>query len=379
MNADNPFPSERTAVITGAASARGIGRATADRLARDGWSIAVLDLDHEAAKRTAAEIGGDRSVASLGVGADVADEDSVDAAIAQVEAGLPPIIGLANVAGVSSAIDFLDVTTAEWDRVFDSNMRGVFLVTRRVVPRMLAAGVGRIVSVSSVSAQRGGGTYSKVPYSASKAAIIGFTRALARELGPHGITVNSVAPGPIDTDIMGGTLTEERKAELGAANMVGRVGTVDEVAALMAFLLSEDAGPGPPGHSQDSPAARQQVAGRDRLRDYQPPLPARPPRRRPPGRPAARPLGDRGAAPRPRHHLRRGRLPGPHRRRPRRHGGLAEPVIGVLSRAGPVNVAAAPPRPRPTPTPRQPRDQPRMRPTSRQNDGACAMNDERRS
>ena len=175
-----------------------------------------------------------------GVAADVSDEDSVEAAIAQVEASLPPIIGLANVAGVSSAIDFLDLTLAEWDRVFDINMRGVFLVTRRVVPAMLAAGVGRIVSVSSVSAQRGGGTYSKVPY--SKAAIIGFTPALAREMGSHGITVNCVAPGPIDTDIMGGTLSEERKAELGAANMVGRVGTVDEVAALMAFLLGEDAG-----------------------------------------------------------------------------------------------------------------------------------------
>jgi 2-hydroxycyclohexanecarboxyl-CoA dehydrogenase len=242
MDGENPFPAERTAVITGAASARGIGRATADRLARDGWSIAILDLDEEGAKRTAAKIAGNRSVAALGVGADVADEGSVEAAIAQVEAALPPIIGLANVAGVSSAIDFLDVTIAEWDRVFDINMRGVFLVTRRVVPAMLAAGVGRIVSVSSVSAQRGGGTYSKVPYSASKAAIIGFTRALAREMGPHGITVNCVAPGPIDTDIMGGTLSEERKAELGAANMVGRVGTVDEVAALMAFLLGEEAG-----------------------------------------------------------------------------------------------------------------------------------------
>src|SRR5215216_2376783 len=213
MSADNPFPAERTAVVTGAASPRGIGRATADRLARDGWSIAILDLD-----------------------GDAADPDSVEAAIAQVEAGLPPVIGLANVAGISSPVDFLDVTLAEWDRIFDVNMRGAFLVTRRVVPAMLAAGVGRIVSVSSVSAQRGGGTYSTVPYSASKAAIIGFTRALARELGRYGITVNSVAPGPIDTDIMGGTLTEERKAELGAANMVGRVGTVAEVAALMAFL-----------------------------------------------------------------------------------------------------------------------------------------------
>jgi NAD(P)-dependent dehydrogenase (short-subunit alcohol dehydrogenase family) len=107
---------------------------------------------------------------------------------------------------------------------------------------MLAAGVGRIVSVSSVSAQRGGGTYSKVPYSASKAALIGFSRALARELGPHGVTVNCVAPGPIDTDIMGGTLTPERKAELGAHGMVGRVGTAAEVAALIAYLLGQDAG-----------------------------------------------------------------------------------------------------------------------------------------
>jgi NAD(P)-dependent dehydrogenase (short-subunit alcohol dehydrogenase family) len=242
MNADNPFPGERTAVITGAASRRGIGRASAARLARDGWSIAVLDLDGEAAKKTAAEIAGNRSAASLGVAADVSDEDSVDAAIAQVEASLPPIIGLANVAGVSSPTDFLDVTTAEWDRVFGTNIRGAFLVTRRVVPAMIAAGVGRIVNVSSVSAQRGGGTYSKVPYSASKAALIGFTRALAREMGPHGITVNSVAPGPVDTDIMGGTLTEERKAELGADSMIGRVGTPDEVAALVAFLLGEDAG-----------------------------------------------------------------------------------------------------------------------------------------
>ena len=89
---------------------------------------------------------------------------------------------------------------------------------------------------------RGGGTYSKVPYSAAKAAIIGFTRALARELGPHGITVNAVAPGPIDTDIMGGTLTEERKARMSADNLVGRVGTVEDVAALLTFLMGEDAG-----------------------------------------------------------------------------------------------------------------------------------------
>jgi len=107
---------------------------------------------------------------------------------------------------------------------------------------MVAGGVGRVVSVSSISAQRGGGTYSTVAYSAAKAAIVGFTRALARELGPHGITVNCVAPGPVDTDIMGGPLTEAAKARMTQGMPVGRVGTADEVGALMAFLLGPDAG-----------------------------------------------------------------------------------------------------------------------------------------
>jgi 2-hydroxycyclohexanecarboxyl-CoA dehydrogenase len=235
------LPIERTAIVTGAASPRGIGRATCARLARAGWAVAVLDIDGDAAKRVAAGIAADHSVPALGVAVDITDPDAVDAAVAAVESALPPVVGLANVAGVSSPIDFVDVTTAEWDRVFAVNMRGTFLVTHRVVPAMIATRTGRIVSVSSASAQRGGGTYSKVPYSASKAAVIGFTRALAREMAPHGITVNCVAPGPIDTDIMGGTLTAERKAAMSADVPLGRVGTVNEVAALVTFLMSEDA------------------------------------------------------------------------------------------------------------------------------------------
>jgi len=191
----SPLPTERTAVVTGGASPRGIGRATADRLAGDGWSVAILDIDEAAAKLTADEVADKYSVSTFGVGADVSDENSVHAAIAQLESALPPIIGLANIAGVSSPTEFLDVTPAEWDRVFNVNMRGTFLVTQRVLPAMIAAGTGRIVSVSSISAQRGGGTFSKVPHSASKAAVIGFSRALAREVGQHNITVNSVAPG----------------------------------------------------------------------------------------------------------------------------------------------------------------------------------------
>jgi NAD(P)-dependent dehydrogenase (short-subunit alcohol dehydrogenase family) len=190
----------------------------------------------------AAEVADRWKVVAIGLGTDVSDEAAVDVAVGEVEARLPPIVGLANVAGVSSPVPFLDLTAAEWDRVFDINMRGTFLVTRRVLPGMVERELGRIVSVSSISAQRGGGTYSKVPYSASKAALIGFSRALAREVGPAGVTVNCVAPGPVDTDIMSGRLTDERKAEMTVGMPVGRVGTAEEVAALMVFLLGPDAG-----------------------------------------------------------------------------------------------------------------------------------------
>jgi NAD(P)-dependent dehydrogenase (short-subunit alcohol dehydrogenase family) len=237
-----PWPADRTAVVTGAGSRRGIGRATADRLAAEGWAVAVLDLDADGARQAAEQVGSVRGVPALGLAADVRDEASVEAAVRRIEAELPPVAALVNLAGVSSPVPFVELTPAEWDRVFDVNMRGTFLVTRRIVPGMIERGLGRVVSVSSISAQRGGGTYSKVAYSAAKAAVIGFTRALARELGPHGITVNCVAPGPVDTDIMGGTLTPERKREMSAGMPVGRVGTPGEVAALLAFLCGPDAG-----------------------------------------------------------------------------------------------------------------------------------------
>ncbi|MDQ0729332.1 SDR family NAD(P)-dependent oxidoreductase [Arthrobacter sp. B1I2] len=242
MTTQHTFPAERTAVLTGAASARGIGRATADRLASEGWSIAILDINDEDAKAAAAKIGANRAVKAIGVGADVSDEASVDRAITEIEQALPPIVGLVNLAGISSPTPFMETTVAEWDKVFAINMRGTFIVSQRVLKGMIQRELGRIVSISSISAQRGGGTYSKVAYSASKAGILGFTRALAREVGEHNITVNAIAPGPIDTDIMGGTLTDERKAQMSEGIMMGRVGTREEVAALIAFLLGGDAG-----------------------------------------------------------------------------------------------------------------------------------------
>lgn len=137
---------------------------------------------------------------------------------------------------------FFETTLAEWNRVMAINATGTYLTTKRVAAGMVARGYGRIVNMSSVSAQRGGGVFGKVPYSAAKAAILGFTRALARELGPTGVTVNAVTPGVVDTDIRVGATNPELEAKLAADVPLGRQGTPQDIAALFAFLLSHDAG-----------------------------------------------------------------------------------------------------------------------------------------
>ncbi len=236
------FPASRTAVLTGAASPRGIGRASAHYLAERGWSIGIIDIDADAAKAVAAEIAEQHGVQAAGAGANVADEAQVRAAYDELEGALPQIVALVNLAGVSSPVPYLEVTADEWNRVMGINMNGVHYATRRAVESMVQHGVGRVVSLSSVSAQRGGGTFSKTVYSAAKAGVIGFTRSVARELGHQGITVNAISPGPIDTDIMGGTLTDERKAAMAADGVLPRIGTPRDIAAAIAYLISEDAG-----------------------------------------------------------------------------------------------------------------------------------------
>ena len=236
------FPDSPTALLTGAASPRGIGRATAHYLAERGWNIGIIDLDASAAVAVAAEISEEHGVKAAGAGANVAVESQVRAAIDDLESRLPQVVALINIAGVSSPVPYLEVTADEWNRVMDINLNGVHYATRRAAESMVKNGVGRIVSLSSVSAQRGGGSYSKTPYSAAKAGVIGFTRSVARELGYDGVTVNAISPGPIDTDIMGGTLTDERKTALAADGVLPRIGTPRDIAAAIAYLISEDAG-----------------------------------------------------------------------------------------------------------------------------------------
>lgn len=233
----------RTAVITGAGSERGIGRETARQLAAAGFDIAVLDVDGDAAERTAGVVAEEHGVRALGVPADVTEESSVDAALATVEsADLPPIATLVNNAGITRPTRFLDIEQDEWELVFRVNVTGTYLVTRRVLPGMVERGYGRIVNVSSVSAQRGGGVFGGSHYSAAKAAVLGLTRALAREVGPNGVVVNAVAPGLVDTDITGGLLSGERKEELISGVPVGRNGRTTDVAATITFLAGESVG-----------------------------------------------------------------------------------------------------------------------------------------
>jgi NAD(P)-dependent dehydrogenase (short-subunit alcohol dehydrogenase family) len=234
--------SDKTAIVTGAGSTRGIGRATAHALAAAGWNVAILDLDEASAKDAAHEVAERHGVQTVGVGCDVTDETSVEAGLAALDGSAPPVGALVNNAGITSPTPFLEVTGQEWDRVFAVNVRGAYNITRRVAPGMAERGFGRIVFLSSVSAVRGGGVFGGVAYSAAKAAQLGFARALARELGPHGITANSVAPGLIGTDITGGALEGERKAQLLAGTPVGRIGNVNDVADLITYLCREESG-----------------------------------------------------------------------------------------------------------------------------------------
>ena len=231
----------RTALVTGAGSPRGIGRATARRLAAAGWDVAVLDIDGDAAEETARIVAAEYGISALGLPADVTDADDVDQSITEIETRLPPVEALVNNAGISSPSTYLDISRAEWDRIFAVNVTGTHLVTRRIVPGMRERGGGRIVCISSVSAQRGGGVFGGVHYSASKAAVQGFARALARELAPDNIRVNAVTPALIDTDLTAGRISSERLAAVVATVPLGRVGRASEVAAVVNFLLSDEA------------------------------------------------------------------------------------------------------------------------------------------
>lgn len=226
------------AVVTGAA--RGMGRAITARLAALGYPVIAVDIDEEGLATTAAEVPGDITPLVAGVGA--ADAPSLVRTATRPHGG---ICVLVNNAGISPkrdgvAVPTVELTRAEWDRVLLTNLTGAFELCQVAAIDMMAMGWGRIVNVSSLAARTG----TRVPgshYVASKAALLGFSRTLALELGRSGVTVNCIAPGRIDTSMAGEALPEINERMLRRVP-VGRFGQPDDIAAAVAYLVSEDAG-----------------------------------------------------------------------------------------------------------------------------------------
>ncbi|WP_122614711.1 3-oxoacyl-ACP reductase FabG [Streptomyces sp. Tu 4128] len=233
---------QRVAVVTG--GARGIGAATARRLAQDGFAVAVLDLDEAACADTVATIekDGGRAVA---VGVDVADAQRVESALARVAIELGPVSVLVNNAGITRDNLLFKMTELEWDSVLGVHLRGAFLMSKAAQAHMTKAGWGRIINLSSVSAL---GNRGQANYSAAKAGLQGLTKTLAIELGKFGVTVNAVAPGFIVTEMTAATAErlgvpfEEFKAKRAAVTPVPRVGEPDDIAHAVSFFASEGAG-----------------------------------------------------------------------------------------------------------------------------------------
>jgi len=236
------LPVMRVAIVTGAA--RGIGAATAQRLAADGLAVAVLDLDETATKSTVEAITAAGGTA-VGIGADVADREQVETAVARVvaELGVPTV--LVNNAGVLRDNLIFKMTDDDWDTVLSVHLRGAFLVTRAVQVHMVEAKWGRIVNLSSTSAL---GNRGQVNYAAAKAGIQGFTKSLAIELGRYGVTANAVAPGFIETAMTAATAArmgidfETLKKGGAEQTAVKRIGQPEDVAHTISFLASEGAG-----------------------------------------------------------------------------------------------------------------------------------------
>jgi NAD(P)-dependent dehydrogenase (short-subunit alcohol dehydrogenase family) len=227
----------KVALITG--SGGDIGRQTALALSAASMTIVAADVDDAGLTRTVTAVterGGQAAAAHL----DVTDKAQVESAIAQISQDHGPVTVLINCAGNLRPTRVIDIPEEEWDLVVGVNLKGTFLCSQAVLPGMIAQGWGRIVNLSS-TAGKNVSTVGGAHYTAAKAGILGFTRHLASEVAAHGITVNSVCPGLIDTQMVSKTISAERMAEYGRSFPIPRLGKPDEVAAMIRYLVSEEA------------------------------------------------------------------------------------------------------------------------------------------
>jgi NAD(P)-dependent dehydrogenase (short-subunit alcohol dehydrogenase family) len=227
----------RTAIITGAGSVNGIGRATAQLFAAHGARVAVLDIEGKGAEETANLLGPQH----LGLRCDVTQRPSCAAAVDEIVRAFGKVDILVNNAAVSRGTRIMDVTPEEYDEVQAINVRGTFFMSQVVLPTMRAAHSGNIVCLSSVAGQRGGGLYGSAHYAASKGGVIALGKAMARELAPDGIRVNVVSPSLIKTD---GSPNDsaERRAQFEKDVPMGRSGSVWDVAGAILFTASDLSG-----------------------------------------------------------------------------------------------------------------------------------------
>jgi len=227
---------DRVAIVTGAG--RGIGRAIALRLAEAGAAVVVSDVLREEAEAVAKEIK-DAGGQSLAVLADVSSSPDVSSMVEETLKAYGRIDILVNNAGIARDQIVLRMSEEDWDKVIDVNLKGVFLCTKAVLRYMVKNRWGRIISLSSIAGQVG--NPGQANYSSAKAGIIGFTRTVAREVGSHGVTVNAIAPGFIETE-MTKQIKEEQRQEIKRRIPLDRFGTPQDVADVVAFLASEEAG-----------------------------------------------------------------------------------------------------------------------------------------
>jgi NAD(P)-dependent dehydrogenase (short-subunit alcohol dehydrogenase family) len=234
-----PLLEGRSVIVTGGASPRGLGLAAAKLMAEHGARVLITDLDGAAAEAAAKSLPGSHRQVHVGARCNVTDKGECEASVALALQHFGRVDVLVNIAGITSPQRLLDVTPEMYSLVMDINMRGTLYMTQSVVPAMRRQKSGSIVNMSSVSAQRGGGVFGGSHYSAAKAAVLGYTKAAARELGPDNIRVNAICPSFIDTDITAGMMTPDKLAAIVASVPLGRPGHAHEVAGCVLFLASD--------------------------------------------------------------------------------------------------------------------------------------------